>query len=49
MEMLKTVQDLNMEFHKEVETLSNAHTEIKMELKSSITLVDTSKKALELE
>ena len=48
MEMLKTVQDLKMEFHKEVETLSKTHTEIKIESKSSITLIETSKESIRI-
>lgn len=45
---IKTIQDLTMEFDKEIEILKRIQREIKIELKSSITCIENSGKALQV-
>lgn len=47
--MTETIQYLKMEFNKKIETLKITQAEMNMELKNSITQLENSKKALQVD
>lgn len=49
MEMIRIIQDLRIEFNKEIETLKKTHAEMKNKLKNPITQPENSKESLKVE